>query len=107
VQFVSVPGPVDASLHRTLDSDPALVRMSLSTAGGLWRLAQPAPASPPPSGGDSLHRIWLWAQATLLLVMLILASPGARAADAEEQYADVPLEEPRGRRRAGKDRVPV
>jgi GT2 family glycosyltransferase len=107
VQFVSVPGPVDASLHRTLDSDPALVRMSLSTAGGLWRLAQLAPAPPPPSGGDSLHRIWLWAQATLLLVMLILASPGARAADAEEQYADVPLEEPRGRRRAGKDRVPV
>ncbi|GAA4570731.1 glycosyltransferase family 2 protein [Planotetraspora kaengkrachanensis] len=107
VQFVSVPGPVDATLHRTLDSEPALVRMSLSAGGGLWKLAQPAPAPPPPPGGDSAHRIWLWAQATLLLVVVILASPGARAAEAEEQYADVPLEEPRGRRRAGEDRVRV
>src|SRR5690606_39199091 len=41
VRFVTVPAPVDPALRRALDSEPALVRMSLSPVGGLWRVAQP------------------------------------------------------------------
>ncbi|MCT9928828.1 glycosyltransferase family 2 protein [Planotetraspora sp. A-T 1434] len=107
VQFVTVPGPVDPALQRALDSDPALVRVSLSETTGLWRMATPAPVPPPPAGADSRHRIWLWAQAALVGLVLILASPGARTDDLDEQYADAPAEEPRGRRRAREDRVPA
>ncbi|GII53298.1 hypothetical protein Pth03_16870 [Planotetraspora thailandica] len=106
VQFVTVPRPVDPGLSRTLDSEPTLERVSLSANGGLWRMVQPA-AVRPPAAGDSTHRLWLWAQATILVVVLILASPGARSAEGEDEYVEVPVEEPRGRRRAGGDRVPV
>ncbi|MEW9527132.1 glycosyltransferase [Microbispora sp. NPDC049125] len=112
VQFVTAPGPLDAGLRRALDSDPALVRMSLSEAGGLWRMAGPVTPPTPPRGTDSPHTWWLWAQGVLVVLVLILAAPGARTPGAEEEYADAVVEEaPRGRRRARGDnrgdRVPA
>ncbi|GAA0393203.1 hypothetical protein GCM10009530_50690 [Microbispora corallina] len=108
VAFVSVPGPVDPALRRSLDSDPALVRMSLSDSGGLWRMGGQVTVAPPPAVKGSTHRIWLWAQGALLVLMLVLASPGARTGEPEEDYADVPVEAaPRGRRRSKEDRVPA
>ncbi|MEU7877211.1 glycosyltransferase family 2 protein [Microbispora bryophytorum] len=117
VRFVTVPGSVDPALQRALDSQPALVRVSLSETGGLWRVAGqvtvPPPPSAPPATAGGLHRGWLWAQGGLLVLVLILASPGARTKEPDVDYADAPVEEgPRGRRRAKenkgrKDRVPA
>ncbi|MFI6320438.1 glycosyltransferase [Nonomuraea sp. NPDC050556] len=77
ITFVAVAPPVDPALARALDSQPALVRMSLSEVGGLWRLADPpAQIHAPPQ--NPLHVPWLWAQAALVLLVLILAAPGAR-----------------------------
>ncbi|MBB6555383.1 glycosyltransferase family 2 protein [Nonomuraea rubra] len=78
IAMVAVAPPVSPALARTLDSQPALERMSLSdTGGGLWRLAEPVtrvPAEPV----SILHTVWLWTQAALLLVAALLASPGRR-----------------------------
>ncbi|MFC4586490.1 glycosyltransferase family 2 protein [Sphaerisporangium corydalis] len=41
VRFVAVPAPIDPKVLRSLDSDPALVRVNLSATAGLWRMAQP------------------------------------------------------------------
>ncbi|MCG5218398.1 glycosyltransferase family 2 protein [Streptosporangium sp. KLBMP 9127] len=57
---------------------------------------------------DTWHGVWLWAQAALVLMTLILAAPGARQQDAGPDYADPPPGERdvtpppgrRGRRRA-------
>jgi len=87
IRFVAAPGPVDPALTRALDSEPGLVRMSLSPAGGLWRMAEPVTVPRPPEGADTLHRIWLWAQAGLLALVLILASPG-RKAEPEDEYGE-------------------
>lgn len=46
VRFVVVSPPVTPEISRALDSQPALARMSLSRALGVWRLTQPVPASP-------------------------------------------------------------
>lgn len=108
VRFVTAPGPVDPALRRALDSQPALARVSFSETGGLWRMAGQVAVPPPPATAGALHRGWLWAQGALLVVMLILASPGARGAEAEGDYADVPVEDaPRRRRRTREDRVPA
>ncbi|MEU6407288.1 glycosyltransferase family 2 protein [Microbispora sp. NPDC046933] len=108
VRFVTVPGPVDPALQRALDSQPALARVSLSETGGLWRVAGQVTVPPPPATAGALHRGWLWAQGALLVLVLILASPGARTKEPEGDYADAPVEEgPRGRRRAKEDRVPA
>ncbi|MGW5261117.1 glycosyltransferase [Microbispora sp. NPDC004025] len=107
VRFVTVPGPVDPALQRALDSQPALVRVSLSETGGLWRVAGQVTVPPPPATAGALHRGWLWAQGALLVLVLILASPGARTREPEGDYAEVPEEGPRGRRRAKEDRVPA
>ncbi|MEV6031579.1 glycosyltransferase family 2 protein [Nonomuraea sp. NPDC052116] len=77
VGMVAVAPPVSAELARTLDSQPSLARMSLSEAGGLWRLAEPVvrvPAQPV----SALHTPWLWTQAVLVLVIAVLAAPGRR-----------------------------
>ncbi len=92
VQFVAVPGPVDVKLQRALDSEPALVRVSLSKTAGLWRMAEPAAPPRQPQGDGVLHRGWLWTQAVLVALVLILASPGARTADAAGESSDVPAE---------------
>ncbi|WP_248961793.1 glycosyltransferase family 2 protein [Sphaerisporangium perillae] len=164
VRFIAVPGPVDAKVRRSLDSDPALVRVSLSPSAGLWRMVQPLgraylvdeggrrtpvqytasgaglTVTVPPgqvkrtlvlaepaggwtakAGGTSLaastvdgwaqgfevpsaggrvtveyaafwHDAWLWAQLALVALVLILASPGARSAEAVEEYAEMPVE---------------
>ncbi|WP_169986273.1 glycosyltransferase family 2 protein [Microbispora sp. H10836] len=108
VRFVTVPGSVDPALRRALDSQPALIRVSLSETGGLWRVAGQVTVPPPPATAGALHRGWLWAQGALLVLVLVLASPGARTREPEGDYADVPVEEgPRGRRRAKEDRVPA
>ncbi|MEU7693463.1 glycosyltransferase family 2 protein [Microbispora hainanensis] len=113
VRFVTVPGPVDPALQRALDSQPALVRVSLSETGGLWRVAGQVTVPPPPATAGTLHRGWLWAQGGLLVLVLILASPGARTKEPEGDYIDAPPEEaPRNRRRAKEgrakeDRVPA
>lgn len=110
---MTVPGAVDPALQRALDSQPALVRVSLSETGGLWRVAGQVTVPPPPATAGALHRGWLWAQGALLVLVLILASPGARTKEPDVDYADAPVEEgPRGRRRAKddkgrKDRVPA
>lgn len=105
IQFVTVPGPVDDGLRRALDSEPTLQRLSLSPAGGLWRLTQPVTVPAPPAA-DTRHRAWLWAQGAMLALVLILASPGRTSR--EEEYGEVPVEEPPGRRaakEAGENRV--
>lgn len=91
VQFVTVSGPVDAKLSRALDSEPALVRLTLSKTSGVWRMARPASLTRSPQADDgilsggTLHQGWLWAQAAMVVLVLVLASPGARTADAAEQ----------------------
>ncbi|GGO18496.1 hypothetical protein GCM10010116_37300 [Microbispora rosea subsp. aerata] len=100
VRFVTVPGPVDPALQRALDSQPALARQSLSEAGGLWRVTGQVTVPPPPATAGTLHRGWLWAQGALLVLVLILASPGARTKEQESDYVDAPV-------RGGEDRVPA
>ncbi len=104
VRFVTVPAPVDPALRRALDSEPALVRMSLSPVGGLWRMAQPVTVPARPAGDDGRRRAWLWGQGALLALVLILASPGRTTREEEYGEADVPMEEEPagGRRRAGR-----
>jgi GT2 family glycosyltransferase len=165
VRFVAVPAPVDPKVRRSLDSDPALVRVNLSAGAGLWRmvqplgraylvddtgrrtpvpytqtsgggltvvvppgpagrtlaLAEPAGAWTATAGGSTLagrtvggwaqgfdapaaggrvtveyaafwHDAWLWVQVVLVGLVLVLASPGARSAEAAEEYVEVPVE---------------
>ncbi|GLW96024.1 glycosyltransferase [Microtetraspora sp. NBRC 16547] len=100
IQFVTVPGPVDTALQRALDSEPALERVSLSPTGGLWRVAGTVTVPPPGSGGETLHRTWLWVQAALVALVLVLASPGARTAEQVEDYGDAPEPTRPSRRRS-------
>ncbi|WP_193318206.1 glycosyltransferase family 2 protein [Nonomuraea phyllanthi] len=91
VGMVAVAAPVPPELARTLDSQPSLERMSLSDAGGLWRLAEPltrVPAQPE----SALHTPWLWAQGALVLMVAVLAAPGRResATDGVEAPAAAP-----------------
>jgi hypothetical protein len=82
--------------------------VSLSETGGLWRVAGEVTPPSPPAPAGTLHRGWLWAQGALLVLVLILASPGARTKEPEGDYTDAPVEEgPRSRRRAKEDRVPA
>ncbi|MFG1942031.1 glycosyltransferase family 2 protein [Nonomuraea sp. NPDC048826] len=77
VAMVAVAAPVPPALAETLDSQPSLQRMSLSDAGGLWRVAEPVtPAQPPPA--HFLYVPWLWAQGALVLAVVVLAAPGRR-----------------------------
>ncbi|GIH89707.1 glycosyltransferase [Planobispora siamensis] len=89
VRFVVVVRPVSPEVGHALDSQPALARMSLSRDLGVWRLTQPV-AAPPTPEGDPWRARWLWAQAAMVLLVMILAAPGSRAADREV----VPLELP-------------
>ncbi|MFC4058042.1 glycosyltransferase [Planomonospora corallina] len=97
VRFVVVAAPVGPEISRALDSQPALARMSLSRELGVWRLTQPV-ASPPAAEGDPWHARWLWAQALLVLVALVLAAPGSRTGGAAD---GVPQDAP------GTEREPV
>ncbi|MGP4096262.1 glycosyltransferase family 2 protein [Nonomuraea sp. KM90] len=79
IAMVAVAPPVPPQLARTLDSQPSLQRLSLSEAGGLWRLAEPVvrvPAQPV----SVLHTPWLWTQGALVLLVALLAAPGSRQA---------------------------
>ncbi|WP_239161318.1 glycosyltransferase [Acrocarpospora phusangensis] len=88
VTFVTVPAPVDPALQRSLDSEPALTRLSLSKTAGLWRMVIPvAPPAPPPPL-DAFERGWLWAQGALVVLVLILAAPGARQPEPEVQLEE-------------------
>lgn len=78
IAFVAVAPPLDAALVKALDTQPSLTRMSLSAAGGLWQLADP-PATIQTPPDDPLHLPWLWTQAALALLVLLLAAPGARS----------------------------
>ncbi len=101
VEFVTVPGPVGAALRRALDSEPALARLSLSEAAGLWRMTIPVGAPPgPPGEGDVVHRAWLWTQAAIVLLALLLAAPGGRGREAAEER---PGEPERGGRETGRE----
>lgn len=83
VGLVAVAPPVAPELAKALDSQPALMRVSLSQYGGLWRLAdQPARIQPPPP--SPLHTPWLWAQAALTVLVLVLAAPGRREPQLQE-----------------------
>ncbi|HEX4816996.1 MAG TPA: glycosyltransferase family 2 protein [Nonomuraea sp.] len=82
VAMVAVAPPVTPQLARTLDSQPSLQRLSLSEAGGLWRLAEPVsrvPALPE----SAFHQPWLWAQGLMVLVAVVLAAPGRRESHEE------------------------
>ncbi|MGI5283825.1 glycosyltransferase [Nonomuraea polychroma] len=82
IAMVAVAPPVAPELARTLDSQPSLQRMSLSEAGGLWRVIEPVtrvPAQPE----SALHKPWLWAQGALVLVAAVLAAPGRRESPQE------------------------
>ncbi|MFG2073993.1 glycosyltransferase family 2 protein [Nonomuraea maritima] len=86
IAMVSVAPPVSPTLARTLDSQPSLHRLSLSEAGGLWGLAEQVtrvPAQPV----SILHTPWLWAQGVLVVVIVILASPGRRPSEGVGQAA--------------------
>ncbi|MFC5815377.1 glycosyltransferase family 2 protein [Nonomuraea harbinensis] len=77
VAVVAIAPPVPAGLAETLDSQPSLQRMSLSEAGGLWRVAETVtPVQPPPA--HFLHTPWLWLQGAMVLAVLLLAAPGRR-----------------------------
>ncbi|WP_187281379.1 hypothetical protein, partial [Nonomuraea sp. C10] len=77
VAMVAIAPPVPAGLAETLDSQPSLQRMSLSEAGGLWRVAETVtPVQPPPA--HFLHTPWLWLQGAMVLAVLLLAAPGRR-----------------------------
>ncbi|WP_067129370.1 glycosyltransferase family 2 protein [Microtetraspora malaysiensis] len=109
IQFVTAPGPVEISLQRALDSEPALARMSLSEVGGLWRVVGTVTVPRPPAGGDGWHRTWLWAQAALVALVLLLASPGARTAEQYDDHGDAPEPARTSRRRPRnpEERVPA
>ncbi|MEV8633697.1 glycosyltransferase family 2 protein [Streptosporangium sp. NPDC051023] len=85
VRFVVVSPPVTEEISHALDSQPALARMSLSRTLGMWRLTQPV-AVPPAPQGDPWHGRWLWAQAVMVLVVLMLAAPGSRAGDGQAAH---------------------
>lgn len=83
IAMVSIAPPVSPTLARTLDSQPSLHRLSLSESGGLWGLTEPVtrvPAQPV----SILHTPWLWAQGVLVVVIVILASPGRRPSEGVE-----------------------
>ncbi|MGP3932238.1 glycosyltransferase [Nonomuraea sp. KM88] len=83
IAMVAVAPPVSPELAKRLDSQPSLQRMSLSDAGGLWRLTEPVtrvPARP----DSALHTPWLWAQAALVLVAVVMAAPGRRPPEGVE-----------------------
>ncbi|MFI7616388.1 glycosyltransferase family 2 protein [Nonomuraea terrae] len=83
IAMVAVAPPISPALARTLDSQPSLQRLSLSDAGGLWLLTEPVtrvPAQP----ASVLHTPWLWVQGALVIVIVILASPGRRQAEGTE-----------------------
>ncbi|WP_188191232.1 glycosyltransferase family 2 protein [Nonomuraea sp. SYSU D8015] len=82
IAMVAVAPPVAPQLARTLDSQPSLQRMSLSAAGGLWRLAEPV-TRVPTQPESALHRPWLWAQGLMVLVVGVLAAPGRRESTQE------------------------
>ncbi|WP_336207757.1 glycosyltransferase family 2 protein [Nonomuraea sp. LPB2021202275-12-8] len=84
VAMVAVAPPVSPELARTLDSQLSLRRMSLSDAGGLWRLAEPA-AQVPAQPAHILHGPWLWIQGALVLAVALLAAPGRREEPVEER----------------------
>ncbi|MEW9547074.1 glycosyltransferase [Nonomuraea sp. NPDC050783] len=86
IAMVAVVPPVQDRLARMLDSQPSLERLSLSDAGGLWRLAEPVTRVPARPEG-ALHKPWLWAQGLMVLVMTVLAAPGRR-----ESPQDLPAE---------------
>ncbi|MEV4392162.1 glycosyltransferase family 2 protein [Nonomuraea sp. NPDC049607] len=94
IAMVAVAAPVPPELARSLDSQPSLERMSLSEAGGLWRLAEPVTrvAAEP---ADVLHTPWLWAQGALALIVLALATPGRRESGAVEGV-EAPVPAPAG-----------
>ncbi|WP_043620678.1 glycosyltransferase family 2 protein [Nonomuraea candida] len=86
IGLVAVAPPVTPELARTLDSQPSLERMSLSEAGGLWRLAEPVtrvPAQPV----SVLHTPWLCVQGALVLVAALMAAPGRRRQESAEAPA--------------------
>ena len=84
VAMVAVKPPVRPELVAALDSEPSLRRLSLSDAGGLWKLVDPpTPVTVPP--GESPHRPWLWAQGALVLLVALLAAPGRREEPAPDQ----------------------
>ncbi|WP_219470553.1 glycosyltransferase family 2 protein [Nonomuraea rhizosphaerae] len=90
VAMVAVAPPVRPELVKALDSEPALVRLSLSDAGGLWRLLDPVvPVVAQPE--SVLHRPWLWTQAALTLLVAVLAAPGRREPAAERADAPAPV----------------
>ncbi|MBB2909705.1 GT2 family glycosyltransferase [Streptosporangium becharense] len=95
VRFVVLAAPVDPRISGALDSQPALARMSLSRAVGVWRLTQPVtvPAAPP---GDPWHGRRLWGQAVLVIVVVALAAPGSRSDGREPvpQERPVPVRKP-------------
>ncbi|MFF0573788.1 glycosyltransferase family 2 protein [Streptosporangium saharense] len=82
IRFVVIIPPVTEAISHALDSQPALARMSLSRAVGVWRLTQPV-AVPPAPPGDPWHGRWLWAQAVLVLLVSVLAAPGSRGTDGQ------------------------
>jgi hypothetical protein len=83
VAMIAVAPPVRPEVVKALDSEPALLRMSLSKqGGGLWRLLErPARVAAQPE--SALHRPWLWTQAALALLVALLAAPGRREPSAE------------------------
>ncbi|MGI5269279.1 glycosyltransferase [Nonomuraea sp. CA-218870] len=88
VAMVAVAPPVPPPLAETLDSQPSLQRMSLSEAGGLWRVAEPV-TPVPPSSAHFLHTPWLWAQGAMVVAVVVLAAPGRR--EPEEETEPVPV----------------
>ncbi|MGC5013322.1 glycosyltransferase [Streptosporangium sp. DT93] len=93
VRFVVVTAPVDAWVSAALDSQPSLARMSLSRSVGVWRLTQ-AVAVPPDPPGDPWHGRWLLVQTGLVILVMVLASPGRGEADERA----LPQEAPQTRR---------
>ncbi|MEU4835106.1 glycosyltransferase family 2 protein [Streptosporangium sp. NPDC023615] len=93
IRFVVVTAPVDARVSAALDSQPSLARMSLSRSVGVWRLTQPV-AVPPDPPGDPWHGRWLLVQAVMVIVVMVLASPGRGEGDERA----VPQEPSRPRR---------
>ncbi|NUP78556.1 MAG: glycosyltransferase [Nonomuraea sp.] len=83
IAMIAVAAPVPPELARSLDSQPSLQRMSLSEAGGLWRLVEPVTrVAAQPAG--VLHTPWLWAQGALALLAFVLSLPGRRESGAVE-----------------------
>ncbi|WP_327087385.1 glycosyltransferase family 2 protein [Nonomuraea sp. NBC_01738] len=83
VGLIAAAPPVSRELAAALDSQPSLIRQSLSQYGGVWRLADPpARIQAPPPG--VLHTPWLWTQAALALLVLVMAAPGRRDGQVQE-----------------------